>query len=249
MERDGVEEVDDLDPVPGRLEPTTELLGRAVVACAHGRGDDEDAPAHEGRDYRPQRMLAVLLALGAALAYAAASVLQQREAEADDGVRDGAGVGLVLRLARKPLWLAGLGADGIGYCLQAAALGVGELLVVQPVLTSGILFALPVGAWWSGRKLRRADFGWACALAVGLAVFLLLAGTDGGQDRASSEAWLISAAIALPVLTVCLGVADRARSGPGERCCSRSRPARSSVSPPPSPSRASCCSATTASAR
>jgi drug/metabolite transporter (DMT)-like permease len=154
-------------------------------------------------------MVAVLLALGAALAYAAASVLQQREAEADDGVRDGGGVRLVLRLARKPLWLAGLGADGIGYCFQAAALGVGELLVVQPVLTSGILFALPVGAWWSGRRLGRADFGWACALAVGLAVFLLFAGTNGGNDRASSAAWLTCAAIAVPVLGVSLGIAAR----------------------------------------
>jgi drug/metabolite transporter (DMT)-like permease len=154
-------------------------------------------------------MLAVLLALGAALAYAAASVLQQREAEADDGVRDGGGVRLVLRLARKPVWLAGLGADGIGYCLQAAALGVGELLVVQPVLTSGILFALPAGAWWSGRRLGRADFAWACTLAVGLTVFLLLAGTDGGQDRASTAAWLVCAAVAVPVLGACLVVAVR----------------------------------------
>ena len=194
---------------PASLEPTAKLLGRAVVAGTHGCGDDEDAPAHEGRDYRPQRMLAVLLALGAALAYAAASVLQQREAEADDGVRDGGGVRLVLRLARKPVWLAGLGADGIGYCFQAAALGVGELLVVQPVLTSGILFALPAGAWWSGRRLRRADFGWACALAVGLTVFLLLAGTDGGKDRASTAAWLTCAAIAVPALGLCLVVATR----------------------------------------
>ena len=120
--------------------------------------------------------------------YAAASVLQQREAHADD-VADGegavgGGVRLVLRLARKPVWLAGLAADAGGYGLQALALGVGELLVVQPVITSGLLFALPASAWWSGRKLGRADFGWACALAIGLTVFLLLAGSEGGRDRA-----------------------------------------------------------------
>lgn len=154
-------------------------------------------------------MLAVLLALGAALAYAAASVLQQREARADDGSRGGGGVRLVLRLARKPLWLAGLGADAVGYGLQALALGVGDLLVVQPVLTSGILFALPVSAWWAGRKLSRADFGWACALAMGLTVFLLLAGTDGGKDRASTTAWMVCAAIAVPVLGGCIAVAAR----------------------------------------
>jgi drug/metabolite transporter (DMT)-like permease len=154
-------------------------------------------------------MLAVLLALGAALAYAAASVLQQREAEADDGSRGGGGVRLVLRLARKPLWLAGLAADGFGYGLQAAALGVGELLVVQPVITSGILFALPASAWWSGRKLGRKEFAWACILAAGLTVFLVLAGTDGGHDQASNEAWLVCAAIAGPILGVCIAAATR----------------------------------------
>jgi drug/metabolite transporter (DMT)-like permease len=160
-------------------------------------------------------MAAVLLALGGALAYAAASVLQQREAEADAGADQGSAVGggfrLVLRLARRPIWLAGLGADAVGYGLQALALGVGELLVVQPVLTSGILFALPAGAWWSGRRLGRADFAWACALAIGLTAFVLLAGTDGGRDFASTRAWLVCAAVATPVLVVCLVAAARSQ--------------------------------------
>jgi drug/metabolite transporter (DMT)-like permease len=160
-------------------------------------------------------MAAVLLALGAALAYAAASVLQQREAEADAGADQGSAVGggfrLVVRLARRPIWLAGLGADAVGYGLQALALGVGELLVVQPVLTSGILFALPVGAWWSGRRLTRTDFAWACLLAVSLTVFVLLAGTDDGRDFASTRAWLACAAVATPVLVVCIVGAARSR--------------------------------------
>jgi drug/metabolite transporter (DMT)-like permease len=160
-------------------------------------------------------MAAVLLALGAALAYAAASVLQQREAEADAGTDQGSAVGggvrLVLRLARRPIWLAGLGADALGYGFQAVALGVGELLVVQPVLTSGILFALPAGAWWSGRRLTRADFAWACILAIGLATFLLLAGSEGGKDFASTEAWVVCALIAAPVLTTCLIAGTRSR--------------------------------------
>jgi drug/metabolite transporter (DMT)-like permease len=158
------------------------------------------------------------LALGAALAYAAASVLQQREAEADVGGQQGGAVGggirLVLRLARRPIWLAGLGADALGYGLQAVALGVGELLVVQPVLTSGILFALPAGAWWSGRRLGRRDFAWAFVLAVALTAFLLLAGTDGGDDFASTRAWLVCAAVAAPVLAVALVAGARTHGTP-----------------------------------
>jgi drug/metabolite transporter (DMT)-like permease len=153
-------------------------------------------------------MWAVLLAFGAAIGYAAASVLQHREAEADTELHDG-GVRLVLRLARRPLWLAGLGCDGLAYGLQALALGLGSLLVVQPVITSGILFALPASAWWAGRRLARSDYAWAAVLAVGLAVFLWLAGTEGGRDNAGASAWLWCAAIAGPVLGVCFLAATR----------------------------------------
>jgi drug/metabolite transporter (DMT)-like permease len=152
-------------------------------------------------------MVAVLLALGAALAYAAASVLQQHEARADDS--PGGGVALVRRLARRPVWLAGLACDGLGYGFQAVALGVGELLVVQPVITSGILFALPASAWWSGRRLGRGEFAWSCVLAIGLVVFLAIATTDGGNDFASTEAWLVCAAIATPLLAGCVIAAIR----------------------------------------
>jgi drug/metabolite transporter (DMT)-like permease len=153
-------------------------------------------------------MWAVLLAFGAAIGYAAASVLQHREAEADTELHDG-GVRLVLRLARRPLWLAGLGCDGMAYGLQALALGLGSLLVVQPVITSGILFALPASAWWAGRRLGRSDYVWAGVLAVGLTVFLLLAGTEGGKDFAGMTAWLWCAAIATPVLGVAFVAATR----------------------------------------
>lgn len=153
-------------------------------------------------------MWAVLLAFGAAIGYAAASVLQHREAEADTELHDG-GVRLVLRLARRPLWLAGLACDGFAYVCQALALGLGSLLVVQPVITSGILFALPISAWWAGRRLVRSDYVWAAVLAVGLAVFLLLAGTEGGKDNAGTAAWLWCAAIAGPVLIGCFVAATR----------------------------------------
>jgi len=153
-------------------------------------------------------MWAVLLAFGAAIGYAAASVLQHREAEADQEEHDG-GVRLVLRLARRPLWLAGLGFDGLAYVCQALALGVGALLVVQPVITSGILFALPASAWWAGRRLVRSDYAWAAVLAVGLTVFLMLAGTQGGKDDAGTTAWLWCAAIAGPVLLVSFATATR----------------------------------------
>ncbi len=186
VERDRVEEVDDLDPVPRRLETPPELLGRAVVARAHGRGDDEDAPAHEIRDYRPRGMAAVLLALGAALAYAAASVLQQREAEADDGRRragsgrrrrpPGAAPGPQADVAGRPGRRRGrLRAPGPGPGGRRAPRGAAGDHQRHPLRPPGERLVV-------GPRLGRADFAWACILAIGLTVFLLLAGTDGGRD-------------------------------------------------------------------
>jgi len=41
-----------------------------------------------------------------------------------------------------PLWLGGIGADVVGLSLQVLALHLGALAVVQPLLISGLLFAL-----------------------------------------------------------------------------------------------------------
>ena len=63
----------------------------------------------------------VLVALSAALAYAIASVLQQRAAAlqpAEKSLRPA----LVLALARRPLWLCGITASAVGLLLQLLAL-------------------------------------------------------------------------------------------------------------------------------
>ena len=55
-----------------------------------------------------------ILALGAALLFALGTVLQQKEAAAapaEQALR----VGFLLRLARRPTWLAGMGADAAGW--------------------------------------------------------------------------------------------------------------------------------------
>jgi drug/metabolite transporter (DMT)-like permease len=79
---------------------------------------------------------------------------------------------VLVRLARRPAWLAGLATVIAGFALQAAALGLGRLVVIEPVLASGLLFALVLAARRERRPLSRAE--WAAVLAVvgGLAVFL-----------------------------------------------------------------------------
>jgi hypothetical protein len=111
---------------------------------------------------------------------------------------------LALRLVRRPLWWAGTLSDTGGFAAQAAALGVGSLVLVQPLMVTTLLFALPLSARWSHRRLDRADWLWALLLAVALAVFVISGTPTAGDDRAGLRQWLPAAAVLGVLLGGCL---------------------------------------------
>jgi drug/metabolite transporter (DMT)-like permease len=138
--------------------------------------------------------MAVALALAAALLFALGTVLQQRVAAAAPG-EEAMRAGFLVRLARQPQWLAGIAADTGGFVCQAAALGIGRIVVVQPLLATSVVFALPLGTWLGDQRVGRRD--WLAALLVtgGLGVFLVVGDPQGGRDDATTAAWLISGAV------------------------------------------------------
>ena len=97
-----------------------------------------------------------LLALAAALLFALGTVLQQKAASTSPRRRRAPGAGLLLRMARRPVWLAGIAADAFGFVAQAVALTIGRLAVVQPLLVTSVVFALPLGARLTGQRVGRA---------------------------------------------------------------------------------------------
>ena len=122
--------------------------------------------------------------------YAFASVLQQRGAAAqpmDQSMR----IGLLTRLVRNPGWMLGLLCDVAGYGFQFVALGHGPIALVQPLLVSGLLFALPIGAAWAGRKLQPSDWGASVVVCAGLAVFLSVARPSSGRNDARPFVWVL----------------------------------------------------------
>ncbi|MGZ4689799.1 MAG: DMT family transporter [Acidimicrobiia bacterium] len=156
--------------------------------------------------------MVVALALLAAAAYAASSVLEQRAAsEAPDELS--MRPGLLLRLVRRPMWLLGTLVDWAGFGLQAVALGMGSLILVQPLLCTGLLFALPIGAAWDGgRRLGRVDWIAAVALTAGLSVFLIVGDPTAGKDFASSRAWVAAMVVLGPLIVGCTIAAMRTRN-------------------------------------
>ncbi|AZM63764.1 MULTISPECIES: DMT family transporter [unclassified Streptomyces] len=156
-------------------------------------------------------MLVVVLALLAALANAASTVLQRRaaaaEPEAGAGVRGA--VRWLGRVLRNPYWLAGAGMLIVTTVLQAAALGVGSLALVQPLMATELMFTLVVGSVVFHRRPDRRTWLAFFSLATGLAVFLTSVAPAPGRSTATAGAWLVTAAVALGVV-VALVVTARA---------------------------------------
>ncbi len=141
-------------------------------------------------------------ALAGALSYAVASVAQQQAAARMTAGRtfDAA---LVLRLLRTRRWLIGLVAVIAGYLLQAIALDLGRLLVVEPVFPLGLLLALLLAARADGRSLRLPEWVAGIAVMAGLVVFLIAAAPSGGDRTAPATSLGVTTAGAVVVAVLC----------------------------------------------
>jgi drug/metabolite transporter (DMT)-like permease len=154
----------------------------------------------------------VILAFGSAAVFALGTVLQQRVAMRAPEAAE-ASAGLLFRLARHPVWLLGIAAYGIAYGLQAAALGDGRLVVVQPILATTIVFALPLGVMLSSQRIGRRDVIAALVVTAGLGGFLFLSDPSGGREDAPIEQWLIAGAVMVGAATTLALIATQRAGG------------------------------------
>jgi hypothetical protein len=159
-----------------------------------------------------QQALAVVFALAGALSYAIASVAQQQAAATMTSGRT-FDLALVLRLIRARRWLIGLVAVIAGFLLQAVALDLGRLLVVEPVFPLGLLLALMLAARADGRSLRAPEWTAGIAVMAGLVVFLIAAEPSGGHRTAPAMALAATAAGAV-VVTVLSWLVSLRRPAP-----------------------------------
>ena len=155
--------------------------------------------------------MAVILSFGSAAVFALGIVLQQRVVMDAPEAKE-ASAGLLFRLIQHPVWLGGIAAYGIAFGMQAAALGDGRLVVVQPILATTIVFALPLGVWLSAQRVTRRDVIAAFVVTAGLALFLVLADPSGGREDAPLGEWVVAGAVVIGIAAG-LTVAGLARAG------------------------------------
>jgi drug/metabolite transporter (DMT)-like permease len=135
--------------------------------------------------------VAAFLALLAAICFALAATLQQRgQFTLARAGRVVAGASGLARLVLVPVWLLGTLVLLAGYAAQGSALERGRLVVVQPLLVTTIVWALPLGYWLTSQRVVRRQVLGAAVVVVGLAMFVLVGDPDAGVDDASTRGLL-----------------------------------------------------------
>jgi len=123
----------------------------------------------------------IAVALGAACCYESAYVLQALEARrAGGGERLRAN--LLVRLLRRPRWVAGTALAGVGALAQVWALTLAPLAVVQPVLALGLVLLLVLSALVLHERVGRRERVGVVAIVCGVAVVTLVAAPGLGAS-------------------------------------------------------------------
>jgi drug/metabolite transporter (DMT)-like permease len=135
--------------------------------------------------------MAEILALVAAFFFALAATLQQKGALDLGSVSLGSPSSL-LALVRQRWWLAGTIALLAGYAFQAVALANGRLAVIQPLLVTTIVFALPLGYLLTAQVVGRREILGAAVVVLGLAIFTGVGQAAEGNDNAPASEWAVA---------------------------------------------------------
>jgi drug/metabolite transporter (DMT)-like permease len=135
--------------------------------------------------------VAEILALVAAFFFALAATLQQKGALGMGEVSLGSPKSL-LNLAKQTWWLFGTIALLCGYAFQAVALAHGRLAVIQPLLVTTIVFALPLGYFLTSQTINRREVLGAGVVVLGLAIFTVVGDAADGNDNAPANEWAVA---------------------------------------------------------
>ncbi|HEY1830065.1 MAG TPA: DMT family transporter [Acidimicrobiales bacterium] len=129
-----------------------------------------------------------VLAVATALSNALTSVFQRMGVE-DAPEESTMRLSLITHALRRGIWLLGFLFMICSFLLQAFALHVGRLSVVQPILTMELLFLVFILGTYFGYKITLREWVGATAIVLGLAGFLAFADPMGGNRIPNTLNW------------------------------------------------------------
>src|SRR5580658_8381270 len=129
-----------------------------------------------------------VLAVAAALSNALTSVFQRMGVE-DAPEESTMRLSLITHALRRGIWLLGFFFMVCAFLLQAFALHVGRLSVVQPILVMELLFLVFILGTYFGYRITLREWIGASAIVFGLAGFLSFADPGGGDRVPNNLGW------------------------------------------------------------
>ncbi|MFD7837996.1 hypothetical protein [Streptomyces sp. NPDC059761] len=157
----------------------------------------------------------MVCALGAAVCFGTASVLQAMAARAaEPGTGSGVDAALLLRAARQWRYVAGLGLDAAGFVLQIVALRHIPIYTVGAALAASLAVTAVVSSRLLHVRLSGAEWGAVGVVCAGLAMLALASGEEGsGTGSFALKLGLLGVAgLVLLVGFVAGGLPDRSRA-------------------------------------
>lgn len=147
-------------------------------------------------------MLTIVFAVLAAGTNAVSSVLQRVANRREAGSTD-TGIMALFHLLRQPVWLLGVSAIIVSFLLQAAALSIGEVSEVQPLMALELPFTLVLASRVFRQSMRHRDWVAILAMAGGMSLFLFaLRPTGGNPAQVGALRWILGTGITGAVVVV-----------------------------------------------
>lgn len=139
--------------------------------------------------------LPAILAIVAAFLIALGTVIRQRES-ADSG-------------AINAKWWIGAAIAVVGFAAQATALGLGPILLVQPLIVLAVLFSLPMEAWADDRHPHVNEWLWGLVLVGSVVTFLVVAQPEESSRRPDFATLAIATAAVIAAVVILVVLAEK----------------------------------------
>ncbi len=153
--------------------------------------------------------MTVVLVILAALANASALVLLRKAAIAEPPAPSFS-LRQLWTLLGRPIWAAGMAMIVVGFLLQAAALTIGAVSMVQLLLVMELPFTLILSSVVLGGALRLREWTATAAMTGGLMLLLYTLAPSGGDAYSTGlTSWIIAATLTMAVIATLVTIGRR----------------------------------------